>query len=225
MRFDREIFFDNVRATLFDGSLNQEQVDGLEMVLGAWERYRFDQDMRFLSYELATDFHETAATMQPIEEYGKGEGHTYGNVDPETGQAYYGRGLVQLTWRENYARADHEILSLFAIDVGMEWDADKALNPRVATGVMFLGMEQGWFTGRKLSDYFNDEKDDPVNARQIINGNDRDELIAGYHADFLAALSLSQTSEPVPAPVGKRETVTIEGTDIVIMVNGERHPA
>ena len=53
---------------------------------------------------------------------------------------------------------------------------------------MFRGMAEGWFTGRKLGQYFNDDEDDPVNARQIINGNDQDDLIAGYHRTFLAAL-------------------------------------
>ena len=27
-----------------------------------------------------------------------------------------------------------------------------------------------------------------MNARQIVNGNDDDDLIAGYHAQFLSAL-------------------------------------
>ena len=56
-------------------------------------------------------------------------------------------------------------------------------------------MAEGWFTGRKLGQYFNDEKDDPLNARQIINGNDDDELIKGYHNKFLAALTAAEISE------------------------------
>ena len=53
---------------------------------------------------------------------------------------------------------------------------------------MFRGMEQGWFTGKKLGDYFSADTDDPVNARRIINGNDKDTLIAGYHQKFLTAV-------------------------------------
>jgi putative chitinase len=49
-------------------------------------------------------------------------------------------------------------------------------------------MAECWFTGRKLGQYFDDDTNDPVNARQIINGNDDDTLIAGYHDLFLAAL-------------------------------------
>ena len=48
-----------------------------------------------------------------------------------------------------------------------------ALDSLIAARVMFRGMAEGWFTGRKLGQYFNEDEDDPVNARQIINGNDR----------------------------------------------------
>ena len=67
-----------------------------------------------------------------------------------------------------------------------------ALDSLIATRVLFRGMAEGWFTGRKLGQYFNDDTDDPVNARQIINGNDKDKLIAGYHWLFLDALQQSQ---------------------------------
>ena len=58
----------------------------------------------------------------------------------------------------------------------------------IATRILFRGMAEGWFTGKKLGQYFNEVTDDPRNARQIINGNDQDELIAGYHYQFLEAL-------------------------------------
>jgi len=71
-------------------------------------------------------------TIQPIEEIGKGSGQDYGKTDPETGQAYYGRGFVQLTWRDNYAKADVNIDEEFGIDPNMEWEAENALVPPVA---------------------------------------------------------------------------------------------
>jgi len=230
MRYDRDIFFDTVRDDPFDGSLTEGQVEGLDAVLDAWEHWRPDGDVRHLAYMLATDFHETAQTMQPIEEYGKGEGKEYGEVDQETGQAYYGRGLVQLTWRENYARADEELLILTGALIGLEAEADKALHPLVAVAVMFLGMERGWFTTKKLSDYFNEERDDPVNARQIINGNDKDDLIAGYHSSFMLALSLSQIPEeaaalpPLPVPEGPEpfvSTLKMGGHEVVVQIGPE----
>jgi len=209
MTFNREIFFDIVREDLF-GPLDQEQVDGMEMILAVWEKYRSGSDLRWLAYMLATTMHETASTMQPIEEYGHGKGMKYGSIDPETGQTYYGRGFVQTTWRDNYARADREIAAQFpGIETDCEWHADQQLDPKVAAATMFLGMEQGWFRTHDdgkpetLARYFNDEDNDPFEAREIINGDKTytpdwangarvGDLIARYHDDFLGALYESQ---------------------------------
>jgi hypothetical protein len=51
----------------------------------------------------------TFATMMPIAEYGKGQGHEYGKPCPEyDDQVAYGRGYVQLTWDYNYEKADQK---------------------------------------------------------------------------------------------------------------------
>jgi putative chitinase len=196
MRYDRDVYFGGVRDALFSGALTQQQVDGQSVILAVWEYQAGGtpmDDERWLAYMLATTFHETATKMWPIEEYGLGHGHDYGEPDDETGQTYYGRGFVQLTWRANYAKAS-KILSLYD-DRDLEWHADLALDSLIATRVLFRGMAEGWFTGRKLGQYFNEEEDDPLNARQIINGNDDDVLIAGYHADFLAALMAARVPD------------------------------
>jgi hypothetical protein len=94
--FDKDVYFDAVRSSLFEGALSQVQVDGQSIILGVWA---YDAggtpmtDVRWLAYMLATVFHETAQQFWPIEEYGKGQGHDYGKEDPETGQQYYGRGF------------------------------------------------------------------------------------------------------------------------------------
>jgi putative chitinase len=88
---------------------------------------------------------------------------------PRPGKTNYVRGFVQLTWRDNYARADHE-LELFADDY-LEWHADNALEPPIAAAVMFKGMTEGWFCGSALADYVNDHDDEPYNARDIINAD------------------------------------------------------
>lgn len=166
---DRKAFFDGVRGAPFDGSLTASQVDGMIRVLDEWER-RTLTDQRHLAYMLATDFHETSATMQPVREYG---GEAYLRSKP-----YYpwvGEGLVQVTWEANArkfgATAPGQLLT---------WP--------ICLGPLFDGMEKGMFTGKKLSDYFNATHDDPVNARRIINGTDKAALIAGYHKAFLAAI-------------------------------------
>lgn len=85
--------------------------------------------------------------MQPIREYGRGRGRAYGARDRQTGHAYFGRGYVQLTWKANYALAGGKLgLDLVA-------NPDLALDPGAAARILFLGMAEGWFTGKRLADY------------------------------------------------------------------------
>jgi putative chitinase len=226
---DRQIFFDNVRPNPFPNKLNQGQVDGMEAILDAWEEDYSLWDLRWLAYCLATTYHETSAEMLPIEEYGKGSGMEYGKPDPQTGQTYYGRGYVQLTWRENYARADKECG--LTGDTSCEWHAENALDPEIAAEVMFVGMRDGWFRSNSggqpytLQMFFNDTRDDPYGARDIINGDKTKvpswsggvsigNLIKNYHQAFLEALHQAYVEEPLPppeAPVTRRFTITVTG--------------
>jgi putative chitinase len=180
---DRQKFFAGVRANPFGGWMKQGQVDGCNAILESWEARPSFTDRRWLAYMLATAKHETAHTMQPIEEYGKGRGLAYGQPDPATGQVYYGRGYVQLTWKANYAR----MAALTGADLVNH--PELALEPRLAALIMFEGMKGGLFTGVGLPRYFGATADDPVNARRIINGTDRAAEIAAIHAAFLVALS------------------------------------
>ena len=69
------------------------------------------------------------------------------------------------------------------------------MEPDTAYRIMSLGMYQGFFTGRKLSDYINDTKKDYVNARRIINGTDRAQ-IADYATSFEQVLTDSLVANP-----------------------------
>lgn len=162
--------------------MSQSQVDGCNVLLTHWE-FADLTDLRWLAYILATAKWETAHTMQPIEEYGHGAGKPYGEPDPETGQIYYGRGFVQLTWRENYQKMQD------VFNVPFVTDAAQALNREYAAGITFHGMQNGTFTGVGLSRYFNATTDDPIDARRIINGTDHASDIAVIHHAFLEALS------------------------------------
>lgn len=216
--YNRKIYFDHVRASLFQGALSQQQVDGQNAILGQLEDEETGtpiEDVRWKAYMLATTYHETAKTMWPIEEYGKGSGKSYGKKDPETGQTYYGRGFVQLTWRENYHNATIE-LSLTG-DRDLEYHAEMALDLAIASQIMFRGMAEGWFTNKKLGQYFNDTKNDPVNARAIINNDvsKNGKLIAGHHEKFLDALLASE----IEAVAVYRPVVRLEG-DLEVWLNG-----
>ena len=90
MTINRSVFFPHIRANVFRGAMDQRQVDGLNALLDAWEAKYPTGDLRWLAYELGTVFHETATTMAPISEYGRGAGRAYGHPDPTTRQVYYG---------------------------------------------------------------------------------------------------------------------------------------
>jgi hypothetical protein len=192
---DRERFFAHIRRALFGGRLNQEQVDGMTHILNKWEAKHARKDLRFLAYAFATTFHEVDATMQPIEEYGRGKRHDYGQPGPHDGQIAFGRGYVMITHPENYERADRRL----GLKGKLVKNYDLALQPDIAADIMFGGMLEGWFTGKKLSDYISGTRADVFNARRIINGLDKAGLIAGYYHGFAEALTHTSTAAPVTA--------------------------
>lgn len=186
---DRAHFFATVREHF--GALNQSQVDGFGTILDGWERQKDFGDRRWLAYMLATAWHETACTMQPIEEIGKGRGRAYGHPAGRWHKVYDGRGDVQLTWEANYRKASAE-LAKHGISVDLDRYPERALEPAIAFAIMLYGMAGGWFTGKKLGDYFGSRAEIPsaaVEARRIINGQDRAVIIAGYHRAFVVALT------------------------------------
>lgn len=186
---DRDKFFDAVRADPFGGNLTQRQVDGLNTLLDVWEIHFRDRDIRWLAYSLATAFHETAQTMEPIEEYGEGSGHSYGEPVGPYGQCYYGRGYVQLTWEDNYIKGEGILADKYSVECPMHQYPHRMLEHEPAALVLFDGCIEGWFTGAKLGDYFNASEEDAYNARRVINGVDKADLIAGYYQSFKAGLA------------------------------------
>lgn len=195
MAINKASFYKKVKVAFFGGKLSQSQVDGMESILNEWEKTCPKGDIRHLAYILATTYHETAATMAPIEEYGRGAGRKYGKKIKMSGQTYdkpdkvfYGRGYVQLTWYENYEKMG----ALLKIDLLNH--PEYALNPYWAAKIMFEGMltaasAKGDFTGKHLDQYFNKTTEDPINARRIINGLDQAAKIAAHYHKFLNALT------------------------------------
>ncbi len=170
------------------GVLSVSQVQEIEFLVNEFDK---DKSITYpqAAYMLATVWHETASTMKPIEEYGKGKGRKYGqkiDIDgsPYKGldHIYYGRGYVQLTWLSNYVFAKNKL--------GIDFvnHPEYALNKEYAVKILITGMKEGWFTGRKLSDYINQSKKDYVGARRIINGADKAQKIANEATVFENAL-------------------------------------
>lgn len=168
------IDFNEIRKSLFV-KMKQPQVDGINGIIQEWNERGF-KDLRWLAYILATVFHETGKKMQPVKEFG---GETY--LKSKKYYPYYGRDLVQTTWKANYEK----VKAFTGIDVVSDPDLISTIAPKVAIEFM----NKGYYTGKKLSDYFNEKKEDWVNARKIINGMDRADLVAGYAKEFLKAIN------------------------------------
>lgn len=209
---DRNMYFAYVRDVLFEGALNQQQVDGQNVILALWEGDQTGtpmEDTRWLAYMLATAYWETGYRMWPITEQGSQEYLTGKDYYP-----YIGRGFVQLTWEDNYRNASAALGLIDDRDLVVH--PDLALDSLISARVMFRGMAEGWFTGRKLGQYFNEDTDNPRDARQIINGNDRDDEIAAYHAQFLQALTEAETSGALVVPSGDVVLTVPAGQRVVV---------
>jgi putative chitinase len=174
MTFDPVRFFTTIRDPARCGPLKAPQVDGFTAVLNA----AVGAPLAHTAYMLATAWHETARTMQPVREaYWLSEDwrRTHLRYWP-----WYGRGYVQLTWETNYRKAD-ERLHLGGELVG---DADLAMKPDMAAAIMRRGMDEGWFSGVRLSAVLPVSgvatRKQYMDARTIINGHDKADLIEDY---------------------------------------------
>lgn len=132
------------------------------------------RDIRQAAYILATVWHETNATMQPVKEaYWLSEAWRQQNLSY---YPWYGRGYVQLTWQANYEKADR-ILKLNGVLVV---NPDHAMQADISAKILVYGCMQGWFTGKKLSDYIGAERCDYRQARCVVNGVDQADKIRQY---------------------------------------------
>jgi hypothetical protein len=188
--------FLNKAKGLFHDHYSDVQKGGVTAILGEWDNRMPGGDLRWLAYMLATAYHETNQQMIPVREaYWLSEKWRKAHLSY---YPYYGRGYVQLTHSDNYDKAGK------VVGQDLVKDPDLALDPAIAAAVMFMGMEKGWFRRspdgkpHDLPRYFSATTDDPVGARNIVNGKEIKkiagedvllaEIIAEYHMTFLAAL-------------------------------------
>lgn len=204
----RADFFSSVRASLFQGKLTEKQVEGMERLLTATNL----MDPTHRAYILATVFHETGATMQPVREtFASSDQQAVNRLEAAwskkqlpwvktpywrfdaSGKAWFGRGYVQITHRENYARIGE------LIGVDLVGNPSLALDPDVATKIAVVGMQRGAFTRVALRDFL---PGDYRNARKIINGTESAAKVAGYAEKFeVAVRRLGSESDVSPRPV------------------------
>lgn len=218
---DRDFLFDHCKLPLFAGRYRQAQVDGIGAILDQFEGEGFN-DLDHLAYILATAFHETGPRADPLHFMPRTEkynppaeiyfqrydppreiAHRLGNIAIGDGFRFRGRGYVQLTGRRNYAFASEKLgLDLLGFP-------DLALQRDIAAKILVRGMAEGWFTGRRLGQYFAlGQAPLWIDAREIVNGHDDDLLIASYALEFrkglrrrlpVAALAIMATA-PIQPP-------------------------
>lgn len=144
------------------------------------------------AYVLATARWETAHTMKPVKEaYWLSETWRKNNLRY---YPWYGRGFVQLTWEANYQKAAKKT------GVALDKDPDLALDPHTAADVLVIGMVEGWFTGKKLSDYITLKTSNFVGARRIVNGTDKAAQIADLAKQYDKLLKAEGYGERAAAP-------------------------
>ncbi len=208
---DTNIFFAECRQSIFGGSLSQAQVDGLNALLEACDLAKIT-DVRQKAYVFATPGRETGMRYEPIIENlsydargllstfpthftaadaarysrkpmniaNRAYGGRMGNGPESSGDGwkYRGRGFVQITGRRNY--------TIFSKLLGIDLigNPDAACDVKTAAEIAAVGMRDGVFSTRKLSDYIDGDRCDYVNARRIINALDHAQEIATLAKGF-----------------------------------------
>ena len=184
-------FFDEVAGTLFYGSLPDFQKAPLTYMAEEYTRRGWD-NIDKLAYIMATAYLETDR-FKALAEYGKGRGRDYGAptlMIRGRNEVFYGRGWVMLTWLQNYAKISVAATHALGREIDLVNEPDDIIEDlEINAFATFEGMEKGMFTGAALGKYINENGTDFVNARRVINGTDKAQLIAGYAVKFRDALN------------------------------------
>jgi predicted chitinase len=204
-------FFAAIRPA-FGNRLSQPHVDGMKAILDAAADNRVT-DPHHVAHILAHVRRETGGYMSPIKETvmpsHKDKNPSDAEVIRRLDRAFasgkltwvkkpywrdgeFGRGQIQLTHASNRAK--------FGIQ-----NRDDLLKLPVSARVAVVGMRDGMFTGKKLSDYtFPAALNNPPksNPRRIVNGQDgSDAEVAKFHRQFYAALvKAGCDGKPATAP-------------------------
>lgn len=206
---NRAKFFAALRrrsSGVFGTSLSQPQVTGTEAILDSCIRYGVKAPHHVADI-LAQVYHETAGYMLGIKEtvmpHHKDKNPSDATViarlerawkkgqltwvkTPYWRDGWFGRGPIMTTHEDGYRRIGT------AIGVDLVSDPNRILEPAIGAATAVVGMRDGVYTGKKLSDFaFPSALNNPPSKhpRRIVNGKDgTDGDIRDYHLAFYTAL-------------------------------------
>ena len=202
---NKTAFYDSIRPT-FGSALGQPQVDGINAILTSCQRHRV-KEAHHIANILANVKRETGGYMSPIKETVYASHKTKDPSDatvkrrletawkkgqlswvstPYWRDGAFGRGMLQITHWFNYDKLGKRL------SIPLRENPDLALDLDISADIAVVGMSEGMFTGRKLSDYSfpGDLTTKPSeNPRRIVNGKDgSDKEVAASHRAFYKAL-------------------------------------
>jgi predicted chitinase len=173
---NKTAFINRLKTYNLFPAANQLQIDGCNTIIDTFFELGHT-NINQLAYILATVYHETGKKMQPVKEFG---GEKY--LRSKTYYPYYGRDLVQTTWKANYEK----VKKFIGVDVVTNPELIGVMPLSAKVAIVF--MQKGWYTGKKLSDFINDKEVNFIGARRIINGTDKNIQIASYANQFVKCL-------------------------------------
>lgn len=248
---NHSVFFAALRrrgSAAFGISLSAQQMRGIEAILD--EARGRGVGLCHLAAILATVYHETGGSMQPVEENlnysakrltqvwparfptlasaepyagnprklaNRVYGGRLGNVAADDGWRFRGRGLAQITGKANYAK------------FGLAAAPEQASEMATAVRILFDGMTEGFFTGKRLADFDTDESLSGAAigyryaaSRAIVNADVRQigPKIEAYGRAFEAALR-----EAGYCRTGQPKAASAEPGVVVALRPGKSGPA
>jgi len=197
-------FYGEVRSKLFRGKLSTGAYNTIKEILEEC-RERKVYDYRHQAYILSTCYWESYSYAKnpdwnPVREgfattnqgainavtalYKAGKVKSNYALPQSNGKSYYGRGYTQISLPDNYKQAgDYYGIPLYD-------NPDLALQRPIATLLLVGGIMEGWWTGKKLTDYITTTNTDFLGARRTVNGTDKAKEIEKIAMIFYSAMIL-----------------------------------
>jgi predicted chitinase len=196
LTINKDIFFNEYKKN-FNGILSKS-IEGLSKLIELCNDKKPFDNVCQLAYFFATIKHETALTFKPIRELGSVnyfiknyfinplQRRWLANESKSDAVKYCGRGYAMITGKGNYKRFANYL------NIDILNSPELALMPSVAFEILVYGFKHGAFAQKNNIEYYiNENKCNYLDARKIINGTDKKNLVAEYAKRFEVILKKS----------------------------------